>query len=360
MLRILAGTHVNFIGHRRQAFVASAIVVAVGIISLIMHGGPNYGIDFTGGQLVHIRFEKPMTSDQVRASLARIGLAASELQRVREMDEFMIRLPIEEGAPGALGYQPGAESAEGEGPSLEEEAEQGGGEGSRETAPGEEGGGVEGEGEAPEMMGGVSDISSRIIAAVREDYPDNPVTLEREELIGPRIGKELQRRAIYAVLLGMAAILIYISFRFDFRFAVGAVIALFHDVLITVGIFSILNKEITIPVIAAVLTVVGYSINDSIVVSDRIRENIRTMRREAFDSMVNVSINQTLSRTVITSLTTLIVLFALFFFGGAVIHDFAFALLIGVLVGTYSSVFIVAPIVVEWEHVRPARRERKR
>lgn len=361
MLRILAGTHVNFIGQRRKTFIASAIVLGVGIISLIVHGGPNYGIDFRGGQLVHLRFQNPITSDEVRTSLAKIGIAASELQRVRGTNEYMIRLQPEEMGTGALGYEPeegargeAVETEGGEGvgtvpaEAVEREFEETGGEPSP--------GGVEG----GEVIGGVSEVSSRIIAAVREDYPDNPVTLEREELIGPRIGQELQRRAVYAVLLGMAAILIYISFRFDFRFAVGAVLALFHDVIITLGIFSLLNKEVSIPIIAALLTVVGYSINDSIVLSDRIRENVRTLRREPFDAIVNISINQTLSRTVITSVTTLIVLFALFLFGGAVIHDFAFALLVGVFVGTYSSIFIVAPIVVEWEHFRPARRERRR
>jgi preprotein translocase SecF subunit len=201
----------------------------------------------------------------------------------------------------------------------------------------------------------VSSIGGVIQKGFSEDYPDNSFRFDREEMVGPRISKALLGRAIWIVLLGMGVILIYVSFRFTFRFGVAAVVALFHDVLITLGMFSILDKEITIPIVAALLTIVGYSINDSIVVSDRIRENLRLMRKEPFPTIVNNSIIQTLSRTVITGITTILVLVILYFFGGEVIHDFAIALLVGVIVGTYSSIFVVAPIVVEWEGASPTR-----
>ena len=163
-------------------------------------------------------------------------------------------------------------------------------------------------------------------------------------------------RALWVVFLGMIGILIYVTIRFTFRFGVASVVALFHDVFITLGIITLTGREFTIPMIAALLTILGYSINDSIVISDRIRENLKLMRRDNFDTIVNRSLNSTLGRTIITSLTTIFVLLALFLFGGRVIHDFSFALLIGVVVGTYSSIFVVAPIVVDWEHKKPTRR----
>lgn len=206
--------------------------------------------------------------------------------------------------------------------------------------------------------GELKSLGGMIAEVVSSDFPKNPPRIDREETVGPAISRGLQIRALLVVLLGMVVILIYVSFRFSFRFAVGAVVALFHDVLITVGIFSLANKEITIPIIAALLTILGYSINDSIVVSDRIRENMKLMRREPFPVIVRSSINQTLSRTVVTSLTTLLVLIALVVFGGQVIRDFALALIIGVVIGTYSSIFILAPIVVEWERVSPTRARR--
>jgi len=201
-------------------------------------------------------------------------------------------------------------------------------------------------------------LGELVTEALIADFPQNPARVDRDELVGPAVSKGLQFRALLVVLLGMVVILVYVSFRFSFRWGVGAVVALFHDVLVTVGIFSLLNKEMTIPIIAALLTIVGYSINDSIVVADRIRENLKLMRREPFPVIVNSSINQTLSRTVITFLTTWLALIALFVLGGEVIRDFALALLIGCVAGTYSTVFMMSPIVVEWERISPTRAKR--
>ncbi len=290
MLRLIKETHIEFIRHRRKAYVLSGCLILAGIISLIARGGPNYGIDFTGGSLLQLHFDNPIRTEEIRTSLAKVGLERAVIQKLEGGNDFLIQMK-----------------------------------GTAETG-----------------------IGNLIISSLAEDFPDNLPRVDREEEVGPKIGAELQRRALLVILAGMLVILAYISLRFDFRFAVGAVIALFHDVVITIGVFSILDKEVTIPIIAAVLTVVGYSVNDSIIISDRIRENSKSMRGDPFDRVVNTGLNQVLSRTIITSLTTSLVLLSLLLFGGKVIFDFALALLIGVIVGTYSSIFIVAALVVEW------------
>ncbi len=294
MLRLIKETHIQFIKHRKKAYVLSVIFILVGVVSLVLRDGPNYGIDFTGGSLLQLHFNEPIRTEDIRNSLSRVGLERAVIQRLVGGDDFLIQMK-----------------------------------GSAET--------------------GVGKI---MISALEENFPNNLPRIDREEEVGPKIGAELQRRALLVILVGMLVILAYVSLRFDYRFAVGAVVALFHDVIVTIGIFSILNKEITIPIIAAILTVVGYSVNDSIIISDRIRENLKSMRGEPFEKIVNAGLNQVLSRTIITSLTTTLVLLSVLVFGGKVIFDFALALLIGVIVGTYSSVFIVAPIVVEWGRKR--------
>jgi len=297
MLQIFRNPNFDFIGKRRFAFTLSGILLISGIISLLIRGGPRYGIDFTGGTLVQIHVEKDIGVGEIRGSLARIGIPKAEIQNFGSRREFLIK------------YQKGIDPQE-------------------------------------------------IKRVIEEDHKTQ-VRIDKTEIVGPRIGKELRRKATFAILIGLFLMLVYISFRFDFRFGVGAVIALFHDVLITLGIFSFLNKEITVAIVAALLTIVGYSINDSIVVSDRIRENVRKLGKkiplERFIQTVNRSINETLSRTVITSLTTFVVLLAILIFGGPVIFDFAFALAIGIIVGTYSSIFVVAALVVEWSSLRKRR-----
>lgn len=290
MLRLIKETHIPFVQYRKKAYVFSVSLIVAGVVSLILRGGLNYGIDFTGGSLIQLHFEKPIKTEEIRNSLAKVELERAVIQRLGGGDDFLIQMK-----------------------------------GSVETG-----------------------VGSVIVSALKEDFPNNIPRVDREEEVGPKIGAELQRRALWVILAGMLVILGYISFRFDLKFAVGAVVALFHDVIITIGVFSILNKEITIPIIAAILTVVGYSVNDSIIISDRIRENLRLMRGEFFEKIVNTGLNQVLSRTIITSLTTILVLLSLLIFGGKVIFDFALALLIGVIVGTYSSIFIVAALVVDW------------
>jgi preprotein translocase subunit SecF len=183
------------------------------------------------------------------------------------------------------------------------------------------------------------------------------VEVRRAEMVGPQVGKDLRKKGLMAILYAMIGILIYITWRFEFRFALGAIIALIHDVLITLGIFSLLGKEINLPTIAAFLAIIGYSLNDTIIVYDRIRENMGKLARESFVTVINRSINETLSRTIITSATTLLVVLALFIFGGGVIHDFAFALLVGIIVGTYSSIFVASPILISWENYKSRKIE---
>jgi len=207
-------------------------------------------------------------------------------------------------------------------------------------------------------MGVEAKAAEKLKGELVEAFPDREIEIRRTETVGPKIGEELKNRTWAAIVISIFGILIYISWRFEFKFAVGAIIALIHDVVITVGIFSILDKEISLAIIAALLTIVGYSLNDTIVVFDRIRENFSLRRKESYGAMVNISINESLSRTIITSLTTLIVVLFLFFMGGEVIHDFAFALLVGIIVGTYSSVYVASPILIEWQD-RIAGRQKK-
>jgi preprotein translocase SecF subunit len=288
---MLTNTHFDFVGKRKIAFIVSASLILLGLISLVVRGGPAFSIDFAGGTLLQIQFEKDLSVHQIRSSLDKIGWGEAEIQKFAQGREFLIRVKKQE-------------------------------------------------------VG--TTVGDQIKAAFEEDFPDNKFQVRREETVGPKIGEELKGKALWAILYAMLGILIYISWRFEFKFAVGAIAALFHDVLITVGIFSLLNKEISLAIVAALLTIVGYSLNDTIVVFDRIREDLKLMRSKSYGDIINASINETLSRTIITALTTLIVLIVLFFFGGEVIRDFTFALLIGIVVGTYSSIFVASPILLEW------------
>lgn len=290
-MQFIKDTNLDFIGYRKVAVTISLALILIGIVSLIMHGGPKYGIDFTGGTSLQLKFEKPINVGQIRAILSGIGLGNSEIKQFAIGNEVLIRL---------------------------------------------------------QQQDNIEAVSNQALEELKTKLPENKFELRFKETVGPRIGSELRRDAIKAILISLVLILIYISWRFEFKFAVGAVAALFHDVLITLGFFSLLNYEISLAVVAAFLTLVGYSLNDTIVVFDRIRENLKVMRRDEYITIFNRSINQTLSRTILTSFTTFIVVVILFFFGGEVIHTFSFALVIGIIVGTYSSIFIASPVVVEW------------
>jgi len=292
---IKPGTKINFVGFRRLAFFLSGLVVAASIISIVLHGGLNYGIDFAGGTLVQVKFKEPTLVESIKNQLAPIGLDRSLVQRFGEKreNEYLIRVE--------------------------------------------------------RSVSDLETLSLEIAEALQRGYGKDGVEIRRTEMVGAKVGKDLRKKGILAIIYAMIGILIYITWRFEFIFALGAIVALAHDVMITVGAFSITDKEFTLPIVAAILTIIGYSLNDTIVVYDRIRENRRKMRREPFGRIVNASINETLGRTLLTSLTTLIVVVILFIFGGGVIHDFAFALMVGILVGTYSSVFVASPIILTWQ-----------
>lgn len=296
--------NINIADKMKGAAICSLAVIIVSIASLILHGGPRLGIDFAGGTLVQVKFKQETTIDRMRTALKKIDLENSVIQQFgyKDNNEFLIRTE-------------------------------------RSTA---------------DLKG----LSGEIEEALASTYDKNEFEVRRVEIVGPKVGKDLRQKGINAMLIAMIGILIYITWRFEFRYAIGAIIALIHDVIITVGVFSLLDKEFTLPIIAALLTIIGYSLNDTIVVYDRIRENIRKFRKKALREVVNSSVNQVLSRTILTSVTTLLVVFALFFLGGAVIHDFAFALLVGILVGTYSSVFIASPTVLAWETFKPSKRKK--
>jgi len=297
---IKPGTKFDFIRFRFIALGISWALIAIGIFSLILHGGPNYGIDFSGGVMVHLRFNRPVPIGNIRDALNAIHLGESAIQDFGAGGtEFLIRLPVE----------------------------------------------------ASETKG----ISDTLTQALADKFGKDAFEVLRVELVGPRVGQDLRQRALLAV--GFATLLMgaYIWFRFELRFGVGAAIALIHDVLIVVGALSVANYEIDLTVVAALLTVVGFSVHDTVIVCDRIRENMRKSRKDNMATLINRSINETLSRTVLTTGTAILVILALFFLGGNVIRGFAFTLLIGFIVGTYSSIYIASPIVL-WMERAPARR----
>jgi len=293
-MQLLQNTKIDFIGKRKIGYIISGFLIVVGLVSLVVHGGPALGIDFTGGTSLDLKFQNDVTASELRASLSDIGFGNAEIKQIGldQANEFLIRV---------------------------EQMEEG------------------------------TEAASMIEDELHKDFSDNQYEIRSVLEVGPKIGGELARAAVLAILISMLGILIYISWRFEFKFAAGAVAALFHDVIITLGIFSLLNLEISLAVVAAFLTIVGYSLNDTIVVFDRIRENLKLLRRDTFTDIVNISLNQTLSRTVITSFTTLIVVAVLYLFGGEVIHNFSFALIVGIVIGTYSSLFVASPIVLEWQ-----------
>jgi len=299
MVSLFGKTNINFIDFRRKGFIISLALLVVGIISVATQGGLNYGLDFTGGSFVEVHFDEDVDIGSIRSVISDVGLGDAVIQRIKEANyNYIIRTRLTE---------------------------------------------YEGK-----SMGTV------LNKGLNEKFSDNGVRIEREEMVGPVISRALQAKAIWVILLGMIIILIYVSVRFTYRFGIASVIALFHDVLITIGILSIARAEFSSATIAALLTIIGYSINDSIVLSDRVKDNLKKERgRRSFSEIINASVNQNLARTVNTSITTLFVLLALYLLGGRMIKDFALALLVGVIIGTYSSIVIVAGLVVEWERRLP-------
>jgi len=332
--------NINFIGKRKIAYLVSAVMIVISIGSLIFHGGPRLGIDFQGGTLIQVKFLAPVKIDAIKAGLRDIDLGKSSVQKFgdSESSEYLIR--TDSSVMTAEGFS--------------------------------------------------ADVQKALASSTGSE-----VEIRRMEMVGPQVGQDLREKALFAMFFALLFITIYISGRFEFKwmisgimaaaligavyvltllkvsipwliigalivtlvlfwflelkYAMGAIVALVHDVTITVGIFSLFDKEFTLAIIAALLTIIGYSLNDTIIIFDRIRENLRKYHKNPLEVILNRSVNETLSRTLLTSFTTLFVVLTLFVLGGGIIHDFAFALIIGIVVGTYSSIFVASPILLAWQ-----------
>ncbi len=305
MLRIIGETNIDFIGLRKKAFLFSLLLVTIGIIAFVMilMGKANMGLDFSGGAMIQGNFEHPINLANLRAAITGGGFPEASIQELEQhsvLNSYIIRVKA--------------------------------------------------------FSANDMNAADRILEVINENFPDNTFHKDSEHSIGPAVGESLRQSARWAILISVLGMLLYIGLRFDFRSGVAATVATFHDVLAVLGIFWILDKEITLLVVTALLTLAGYSLTDTVVVFDRIRENLRKFKQKGeFVGTVNRSINEVLSRTIMTSATVLMVVASILFFGGEVLHDFALALFIGVIVGTYSSVFVASPIVVEWEARAPRR-----
>jgi len=295
---------IDFVGKIKWALLFSLILISTSLISLIIGGGPRYGIDFEGGTLVQIKFLTTVSISEVRVSLDNLAIEGLRVQKFgeKEANEYLITMK--------------------------------------------------------KTTGELEGLSDDIKEALENRFGTDSLEVRRVEMVGPKVGEDLRKKGMLAVTFSLIGMLIYIWWRFELRFGVGAILCLLHDVSITLGALSLTHKPIDLPIIAALLTVVGYSVNDTIIISDRIRENLKKMTRERLRNIVNKSVNQTLSRTCITAGTTLMVIIALFFLGGGVIHDFAFTLLVGICIGTYSSIFIASPLLIVWERLFPKKRRR--
>lgn len=298
-------TNIDFMGKRRVALVVSAVLMLISAVSLVTRG-LNFGLDFTGGTLIEVSYEQPPELNDVRASLSSAGFGDAVVQTFGEPTDIVVRLAVREPESSA------DDSVETDGSDEQSAADS-----------------------------FAEQIGAEVLTALQEGTAGE-VTLRRQEYVGPQIGRELAEKGALAMLVVLLGILAYVSLRFQWRFSLGAVAALVHDVLITFGVLSLVQLSFDLTVVAALLAVIGYSLNDTIVVFDRIRENFRTLRKQTAKQVVNTSVNQTLSRTLMTSGTTLLVLIALFYFGGEIIHAFAFTLIAGVLVGTYSSIYVAS------------------
>ena len=293
-------THFNFMGRIKAAVIFSIVLILIGLGSVAVSGGLKFGIDFAGGTLIQLQFKNPPDIKVIRDGLKTIGLGESTIQEFGSKRDILIRVQRSEEKLEAVG--------------------------------------------------------SMVRRSLMGKFNVDEITVERVEMVGPKVGRDLREKALLSILYAIIGIVIYISWRFELQYAIAAIIALVHDVLVTVGAFSIFDKEFTLVIVAAFLTIIGYSLNDTIVVFDRIRENLRRKGKSSIAEMINTSINQTLSRTLLTSGTTLLVVIALFFFGGEIIHDFSFALLVGVFIGTYSSIFIASVFLVYWDSRKTAHR----
>ena len=306
MIELFRNPSYNFIGNRRWAYVLSVVITLIGLTSLAVRG-LHYDVDFTGGTLIQVQFERPPSVASIRAGLARVKLAESIIQQFGDPREFIVRSPLS-----------GATSQE---------------------------------------------LAKRVEGALAEETSLGKFEIRRVEFVGPQVGRELQWQAVQAVLFGLIGILLYIAWRFDLKGGVAAIVAVFHDVIVCLGAISLTGREFSLPVLAALLTIIGYSVNDTIVAYDRLRENRAKFvpKGKTFADQMNEAVNQTLSRTILTAVTVFFSAAILLFFGGKTLEDFAFVLFIGVITGTYSTTYVAAALVVDWtQYVEGRIRRRKK
>jgi preprotein translocase subunit SecF len=294
MIELFHDPNYDFIGKRRWAYLMSIVFIVIGLTSIVARGGLRYDIDFTGGTLMQLRFERPPEISRIRTALGKIGLGESVIQQFGDPREYILRMPLT------------ATNAE--------------------------------------------EVARRVQGVLAGESALGKFDIRRVEFVGPQVGHDLQLQAVYAVLAGLAGILLYIALRFDLKGGVAAVAAVFHDVIVCLGAISLTNREFSLPVLAALLTIIGFSVNDTIVAYDRLRENRgkSVPRGMSFAQQMNLAINQTLSRTVLTSLTVFFSTAILLVFGGKTLEDFAFVLFVGVITGTYSTIYVASSIVVDW------------
>ena len=299
---IRPNTRIDFIGKKKYTLWISAIVLLISLGSVFLFGGLKYGVDFAGGILIQVKFSKPVDISEVRSAMDTMGSKEAMVQAFGGENEYLIRVE--------------------------------------------------------KASGDLEALSRKIQVSLQEQFKGKPLEIRRVEVVGPKVGTDLKEKAMLAVGLSFLAILIYVAWRFkQVSYGLGGIVALFHDVIVTYGAISIAGIEYSLNVMAVILTIIGFSINDTIVIFDRVREDVKKFRKEDLETIFNTAINETLGRTILTSGTVMMVVLILFFFGGSVIHDFAFALIVGLITGTYSTVYIASPVVLFWEkHISRKRR----
>jgi preprotein translocase subunit SecF len=385
-MEIFKQTNFDFLGRKWPFIGLSLLLTLAGIVSLAVKGGPKYGIDFNGGALMDVNFIHRPPAEQIRSALRQKIAGEIEVQEISNSQEVLISTGVRDerglqvvrndmlsalntafnpNQGGKLDINTMGQAALVD--ALRNALSKTGG--MSDDALGGMAGRILNYRDTPPRSGlirnldelsSVPGVTPQILTAIKQDFFPGQFHIGRVEIVGPKIGADLRQQAINVVLIALAAMLIYIAFRFEWIYGVAAVIAVFHDTIITIGLFSLFNKQIDLTVIAALLTLVGYSMNDTIVVFDRIRENLRLGMRGSFRDIVNTSINQTLSRTVLTSGLTFLTALSLFLFGGQVLSGFSFALVVGIIVGTYSSIFIASPILIFWRDLAEKRRRNAR
>jgi preprotein translocase subunit SecF len=383
-MELFKNTNIDFLGKKTPFIVFSLVLLAAGAVSLAVKGGPRYGIDFRGGALMNVKFAERVSEDEIRKALSPRIPGEIIVQPVVGTNEVMIgtemrseqeleaaRQNLIEALAAGFGAPEGKADFNAVGQERLTELL---------LDPFQRAGIAMSTPEIRELAGrmlefrdtpprsglitdfdqlkAVQGVTPEILNVLKQELGLGKFAVRSVDIVGPKIGAELREQAVMATLFALGGMLVYIAFRFEWIYGVASVIAVFHDVLITVGLFSIFDKEINLTVIAALLTLVGYSMNDTIVIFDRIRENLKLMRKESYPRLVNISINQTLSRTIMTSGLTFLAVLSLYLFGGPVLNPFSFALVIGILVGTYSTIFIASPIVVYWHNVVESRKRR--